>query len=61
MFIKVYKTKCCFSSCVSVILYLVRGAVAQRLEQRAHNLLVEGSIPSSPTKNTPFLVIGVFL
>lgn len=27
----------------------VKGTVAQRLEQRAHNLLVDGSNPSSPT------------
>lgn len=26
-----------------------RGGVAQRLEQRAHNLLVAGSIPATPT------------
>ena len=27
------------------------GGVAQRLEQRAHNLLVAGSIPATPTRN----------
>ncbi len=27
------------------------GGVAQRLEQRAHNLLVAGSIPATPTKS----------
>lgn len=27
----------------------IHGGVAQRLEQRAHNLLVDGSIPSTPT------------
>ena len=34
---------------------IFEGDVAQWLEQRAHNLLVEGSIPSSPTKNVTSL------
>ena len=33
---------------VSVIMD-ANGGVAQRLEQRAHNLLVAGSIPATPT------------
>ena len=28
---------------------MVHGGVAQRSEQRAHNLLVAGSIPATPT------------
>ncbi len=29
---------------------MIYGGVAQGLEQRAHNLLVAGSIPAAPTK-----------
>lgn len=37
-----------------------RGAVAHRLEQAAHNHLVEGSIPSSPTIVNTGLLIGIY-
>lgn len=40
---------------------IASGGVAQGLEQRAHNLLVDGSIPSTPTnQKTPCFLAGVF-
>ena len=33
------------------LLQIIDGPLAQRLEQRTHNPLVEGSNPSGPTKN----------
>lgn len=36
------------------------GGVAQGLEQRAHNLLVDGSIPSTPTIKIAHLIGELF-
>lgn len=39
-------------------IFLVRGGVAQWLEQRAHNLLVAGSNPATPTRKMRLSVPG---